>query len=247
MTRGAIFCDQWKTHVDDPVVVAATEPEDEVDAENPLWRFFRSRTEGRWIHKWFHYFEIYHRHFAKFVGTRMHAVEVGVQSGGSLEMWRKYFGSECRIIGIDIDERCKRFEGPATTILIGDQADRSFWAAFKERFLPVDVIIDDGGHLPEQQMVTLEAMLPHLAPGGVYLCEDVHGVGNVFTGFVYSLVDRLNSWIPHPSPRPGDELSIAPTAFQASICSIHFYHYVMVIEKNAREVARFVTPKRGTE
>ena len=38
------------------------------------------------------------------------------------------------------------------------------------------------GHTPEQQIVTLEEMLPHLRPGGVYLCEDVHGIHHDFAG-----------------------------------------------------------------
>jgi hypothetical protein len=246
-TRGTTFCDQWETRVDHGVPAAAAEPEDSGDPENPLWRYFHCHTEGPGIHKWIHYFEIYHRHLAKFMGKPVHLVEIGVQSGGSLEMWREYLGPGCRITGIDIDEECRKFEGPATAILIGDQADRSFWGAFKERFPPVDVVIDDGGHRPEQQMVTLEEMLPHVAPGGVYLCEDVHGVGNTFTGFVYSLVGRLNSWVPHPSPREGDGLSVLPTPIQASLHSLHFYPYVMVIERNAREVARFAAPTRGSE
>jgi hypothetical protein len=246
-TRGTMFCDQWENGVDHRGLAAAAEPEDAVDPENPLWRYFQAHTEGRGLHKWIHYFEIYHRHLARFVGKEVHVVEVGVQSGGSLEIWRDYFGAGCRITGIDIDEECKRFESPAAEVLIGDQADRSFWRSFKERSAPVDVVIDDGGHLPEQQMVTLEEMLPHLAPGGVYLCEDVHGVGNAFTDFAYTLVDRLNSWAPHPSPREGDGLSILPTPIQASLCSIHCYPYVMVIEKNARDVARFSAPTRGSE
>jgi hypothetical protein len=50
--------------------------------------------------------------------------------------------------------------GANTSIHIGDQGDREFWRAFRERVPPVDVLIDDGGHQPEQQIVTLEEMLP---------------------------------------------------------------------------------------
>src|SRR5262245_19556515 len=105
-TRGAMFCDQWGNGVDHRGLAAAAEPEGVVDPENPLWRYFQAHTEWRGLHKWIHYFEIYHRHLAKFVGKEVRVVEVGIQSGGSLEMWMDYFGAGCRITGIDIDAEC---------------------------------------------------------------------------------------------------------------------------------------------
>ncbi len=38
-------------------------------AENPLEKYFRANT-GRLIHKWVHYFDIYHRHFERFRAGR---------------------------------------------------------------------------------------------------------------------------------------------------------------------------------
>src|SRR5690349_20995738 len=161
---------------------------------NPLRTYFDTLVEGPGVWKWLHYFDLYHRHLEKFVGRDMSLVEVGVYSGGSLGMWRHFFGPGCHIHGIDIEEACREYEGPGTTIHIGDQADRAFWARFRRAVPDVDVFIDDGGHEPEQQMVTLEEMLPHLRPGGVYVCEDVHGVGNGFAAFVQSLSDALNAF-----------------------------------------------------
>src|SRR4051812_44526614 len=53
---------------------------------NPLRAFFDARREGPGIWKWTHYFDIYHRHFARFVGREVHVLEIGIYSGGSLEM-----------------------------------------------------------------------------------------------------------------------------------------------------------------
>src|SRR5829696_2278754 len=47
---------------------------------------------GRRVDKWTHYPEIYERYFAKFRGTSARMLEIGVFKGGSLEIWRKYFG-----------------------------------------------------------------------------------------------------------------------------------------------------------
>jgi hypothetical protein len=77
---------------------------------NRLRDFFNARTSGRGIWKWLHYFDVYERHLRRFVGREVHIVEVGVYSGGSLEMWRDYFGDRCRIYGVDIQPACKTYE-----------------------------------------------------------------------------------------------------------------------------------------
>jgi len=211
---------------------------------NPLWDYFQNHEEGPGIWKWEHYFDIYHRHFARFVGKRVNILEIGIYSGGSLEMWRSYFGKESHIYGVDIEAACKAYENDHVSVFIGDQADRSFWSSFRENVGGVDIIIDDGGHLPEQQQVTLEEMLPHLRPGGVYMCEDVHGAFNRFSAFATGLVNELNgiNMIAGATPQ---QSSISQ--FQSSIHSIHFYPYVVVIEKHCVSPGKLITPKHGTE
>jgi len=50
-------------------------------------------------------------------------LEIGVSFGGSLEMWREYFGPEATIFGIDIDPECaNRFARP-NQVRIGSQDD----------------------------------------------------------------------------------------------------------------------------
>jgi ubiquinone/menaquinone biosynthesis C-methylase UbiE len=92
-------------------------------ASSSLEEFFDSHTEGPGIWKWRHYFEIYHRHFSKFVGKDVHVLEIGVYSGGSLAMWKHYFGPQAKIYGVDIEQACKAYEDKQTKILVGDQAD----------------------------------------------------------------------------------------------------------------------------
>jgi hypothetical protein len=189
-----------------------------------------------------HYFELYHRHLRKFVGRHVTVVEVGIYSGGSIPMWKQYFGEGCRVHGVDIQDACKAYEDSQTTIHIGDQADRVFWKRFRETVPTVDVFIDDGGHEPEQQMVTLEEMLPHLSPGGIYICEDIHGVRNRFAMFAHSIADELNAF----SRVLDHQLASASTPFQAAIDSVHMYPFAVVIEKRASSLPGFTAPKRGT-
>ena len=65
---------------------------------------------GRRLNKWKHYFEIYDRHFSRFREREISVLEIGVADGGSLEIWRRYFGPKARIVGLDINPGCKAFE-----------------------------------------------------------------------------------------------------------------------------------------
>ena len=127
--------------------------------------------------KWEPYFEVYETYFNKFRNKPITMVEVGVYGGGSLQMWRKYFGPDAELIGVDIDRRCmnhtKHYE-PNTTVAILDQANPNDWDSFLEEVTEMDIILDDGGHRGYQQITTFEKLFPNLKEGGVYVCEDTH-------------------------------------------------------------------------
>lgn len=213
------------------------------DASNPLWKFFEARQAGRGIWKWTHYFDVYHSHLKKFVGQEVHIVEIGIYSGGSLEMWREFLGPKCHIYGVDIAPECRSYEGKDTKVFIGDQADRGFWKSFRSQVPRVDVVIDDGGHAPFQQIATLEELLPHMHPGGVFVCEDIHGRHNRFASYIGGLIDSLNEGNPRMQP----ELSQVASAFQSWIHSIHHYPFITVIEKRDQPIQGLVAPRHGTE
>jgi hypothetical protein len=239
--RASEFCHRWPS-ANTTSATSSCRPQPQQTA---LWKYFDSHKDGRVIFKWMHYFDIYDRHFSKFVDRNVHIAEVGVLGGGSLEMWQHYFGDKCHVTGIDIDDRCKAYENNRTAIFIGDQADREFWKVFRERTPPVDVFIDDGGHTPEQQIVTLEEMLPHLRPGGVYLCEDIHGISNRFAAYAQQLADYLNSGSLTPSRDSEFPITSKACDFQAGVCSVHFYPYVVAIERTPVPVSEFVCCARG--
>jgi hypothetical protein len=219
-------------------------------SSNPLQAYFDSHIEGRGIWKWNHYFEIYHRHFAKFRGREVHVLEVGVYSGGSLEMWKHYFGPKCRIYGVDIEEACRLYEDDSVKIFIGDQADRNFWTHFKKEVPFLDIVIDDGGHEFHQQRVTLDELLPHLQLGGVYLCEDIHRSDNQFGGYIGGLSRNLHAakWAEANATKwPTATDSVIPTPFQRAVHSVHLYPFLTVIERTESPVSEFVSLKQGTQ
>ena len=78
-----------------------------------LWQIFDSH-DGKFIQKWDHYFPIYEAHLSHLVGKEFFFLEIGVGQGGSLQMWRKYFGPLATIVGIDHMPRCKKLESEGT-------------------------------------------------------------------------------------------------------------------------------------
>lgn len=242
MVRGRRFGNNWLAQETKAGITC-----DMAEGTNPLEAYFNAHTSGRGIWKWTHYLGIYHRHFQKFIGKEVHVLEVGVYSGGSLDMWKEYFGPKCHVYGIDIREECKALETGSVKIFIGDQADREFWRRFRQEVPKLDILIDDGGHLLEQQIVTLEETLPHLRPGGVYVCEDIHGDLNRFGAYVRGLAANLDVFAQRIGPGQGKELLSDTASFQADIHSIHTYPYVVVIEKRCSPIQQFRGPCQGEE
>ena len=202
---------------------------------NDLERHFRANT-GRRIHKWMHYFEIYDRHFARFRGQAPRVVEFGVSQGGSLQMWKDYFGPGTQLVGIDINPECRRFEEEGVRIVIGDQADRAFLRELRRSLGPIDILIDDGGHAMEQQIATFEELFAQVQPNGVYLCEDLHtsywrrwGGGyrrrGSFIEYSKHWIDALHAWHSREPRRLG------VSDFTRSAHSLHYYDSVLVVEK----------------
>jgi hypothetical protein len=128
-------------------------------------------------------------------------VEVGVLNGGSLFMWRNFFGPKARIIGIDLNPEAKKWEQEGFEIYIGSQSDPSFWKKFLSEVGPIDVFLDDGGHTYLQQIITSEFVLDSISDGGILVVEDTHtsylkGFGNQansFIHYVHICIEKINS------------------------------------------------------
>ena len=140
---------------------------------NDLEKYFLENT-GNIIDKWRHYFEIYDRHLSKYRGTDVHIMEIGVYHGGSLQMWKHYFGPKAKLYGVDINPNCKKLEENQIQIFIGDQEDREFLRTIVKNIPKIDILIDDGGHKMKQQKSTFEELFNHIDRNGIYLCEDLH-------------------------------------------------------------------------
>lgn len=222
---------------------------------NPLRAYFDSGPE-RLLHKWVHYFDIYHRHLAPYRGKAITLVEFGVFHGGSLRMWRDYFGRRARIVGVDIDPRCAELAERGTEVVTGDQEDREFLARLRDGLGTIDLVIDDGGHTMGQQIATFEELWPAVRDGGLYVVEDLHtsyweefGGGwrqpGTFIEYAKGLVDEMHTW--HTRER-GHQ----PSDWTRSIAGMHIYESVIVLDKAdvpepvVRKMGRPVFPDEAT-
>lgn len=144
------------------------------------------------------YFHSYDHFFSQYRGKSITFVEIGVLGGGSLFMWRDYFGPNARIIGVDFNPNAKKWEKYGFEIYIGNQADIEFWSEFRKAVGEIDIVLDDGGHTYEQQIVTTEALLESLSDGGVLVVEDthtsyMHGFGPKNRSFIKYVVNRIDA------------------------------------------------------
>jgi cephalosporin hydroxylase len=123
---------------------------------------------GRRIDKWQHYFEIYDRHFERFRGKRIRVLEIGIDHGGSLQVWKSYFGQDAQIVGLDIDPRCAAYAEDQISVHIGNQSDVGLLKSLGK----FDIVIDDGSHRLQDQLASFETLWPQTR--SVYLIEDCH-------------------------------------------------------------------------
>ena len=135
--------------------------------EMSLLDMFESH-HGRQIDKWRHYFDIYEKHFAKYRGQSPRVLEIGIDHGGSLQLWKRYFGKGAEITGVDIDPAAMFEEDQIKTYQYHQKNPEI------AKLGPWDIIIDDGSHEVDDQSVTFANLWPRCQ--GVYLIEDCHRV-----------------------------------------------------------------------
>jgi hypothetical protein len=201
---------------------------------NDIRQYFDNNT-NRVIHKWEHYFEIYNRHFSAYRDKEIVILEIGVFQGGSLQMWKNYFGPKAKIYGIDIDPDCKKFEEENIEIFIGSQSDKNFLAEVKSKMPKIDILIDDGGHTMNQIKTSFLELFDHVKADGIYAIEDLHtsywldyGGGykrmGSFNAFSKKLVDSIHAWHSRQSNFKIDK-------YTKTVHSLHYYDSITIIEK----------------
>jgi hypothetical protein len=164
------------------------------------------------------YTEGYYSVFSQLRERELKVLEIGVFNGASLRMWEEFFPNS-QIFGIDKNPDALRHQTERTKIFIGDQADETFLKAVAHATDRLDIVIDDGSHHPEHQLLGLAAFFPHLNPDGIYVIEDLccsylkrygpnAGLGNPGNTVEYlkGLLDVIHGEAQHGG-RIGDEVT----------------------------------------
>ena len=168
---------------------------------------FRDGETPIYTEKWPHYIPIYEKFFLEYKSkSPLKLVEFGVAKGGSLEMWKNFFPKNAEIWGVDINVESTSVNASVEfpKVLNGDCTNELFLSSFFLEIGAPDIIIDDASHVMKDIKKTLLLSFPKIAPGGMYIIEDLHcaywrkyGGGyrakdNIFN-FVRALIDDLHS------------------------------------------------------
>jgi hypothetical protein len=117
------------------------------------------------------YLRHYQELFSQWKNESINIIEIGIGRGISLTLWLNYF-TRARIIGVDINQNCKKYERERVVVEIGSQNDEAFLQRLCKTYPPT-IIIDDGSHRADHIIYTFERMFPSLLSGGLYIIEDL--------------------------------------------------------------------------
>ena len=182
-----------------------------IEIDNALERLGAEFEPTKRLHNYLPYYWMHFRDI-RFEVSRV--LEIGLQTDRSIRMWEEFFPN-ATIYGIDVDPGCRRFESARRKIFIGDQSDRGFlrWVA-DEAGGGLDIVIDDGSHRVEHQLISFDTLFPMLTEHGIYVVEDTGGcVGDPGLATVKALtrlVDSVMHWPPGFRPEDWAHLTEFP-------------------------------------
>jgi len=181
------------------------------------------------------FIELYQKYFSSYRNDKINLLEIGVDNGDSLRIWREYF-INANVCGIDINK--KNFTINDTEILIGDQSDCKFLQSIINKYKNFDIIIDDGSHQSKHIITSFKFLFPYLNNSGMYVVEDLQtsyipryggsrinlNKKNSSMNFVKSLSDSINY-------EKNDKPFFKKNKFDGKIKSIYFHQNISFICK----------------
>lgn len=192
--------------------------------------------------KYDHFLDIYDQLFAPLREQPITLLEIGIEKGGSLDIWSKFFPNG-NIIGIDIKEECKKHERDNIRVYIGDQGDKNFLKEVATKEGPFDVIIDDGPHTVEPQIIAFSTLFPFLKREGHYIVEDLHTCYmKEFNGGLHAphFIDFSRNLIDYTTYKGSEDQDFG--RYANTIKSMFYTDKLLVITKGAVASNKVVSP-----
>lgn len=181
------------------------------------------------------FIQLYEKYFEPFRNLEINILEIGIENGDSLRIWREYFPN-ANVCGIDIVKKDFKIEN--TDILMGDQSDPKFLKLLIDKYKNFDIIIDDGSHQAKHIIKSFKFLFPHVNFNGLYVIEDLQtsyfpryggsrinlNKKNSSMNFIKSLTDSINY---EKNNRP----FFKKNNFEGIIKSINFHQNIAFIFK----------------
>jgi hypothetical protein len=132
--------------------------------------------QGKVSDKWSSYLREYDRLFSEYRDQPINLLEIGIQNGGSLEIWGQYFQNAQCLVGCDINPDCEKlsYDDPRLKVVIGDANTDQSEQAILSSAATFDLIVDDGSHRSSDIIRTFARYFPYLKDGGLFVAEDLH-------------------------------------------------------------------------
>jgi len=148
---------------------------------------------GKVSDKWSIYLDVYQRLFADYVDRPIALLEIGIQNGGSLEVWSQHFPRAYCFVGCDIDPACAQltYEDPRVHIVVGDANQNETETTIAAINASFDIVIDDGSHISRDIVQSFCRYFPRIPLGGIFIAEDLHC--SYWTEFGGGLFDPYSS------------------------------------------------------
>lgn len=140
-----------------------------------LFELYREH-QGKVSDKWSIYLSEYDRIFSHYREQPVRMLEIGIQNGGSLEVWSKYFPNAQAFVGCDINTNCASlvYENNRIKVVVGDANTDGTETEILSYSPYFDLIIEDGSHTSGDIVKSFARYFRHLNCGGVFVAEDLH-------------------------------------------------------------------------
>jgi hypothetical protein len=131
---------------------------------------------GKVSDRWSSYLAQYDRFLHAWRDKDVRLLEIGIQNGGSLEIWGRYFRNATRLVGCDVDPLCAnlRYEDPRIAVVVADASSDEGFRQVQAKAEAFDIVIDDGSHRSSHIVQAFARYFPLVADGGMFIAEDLH-------------------------------------------------------------------------
>jgi len=152
-----------------------------------------NRHNGKVSDKWSLYISEYDRLLADYRNRPISLLEIGIQNGGSLEIWAEYFHQVTSLIGCDINPDCNQliYKNPKISVVVGDSSRQETLNQIFGISKNFDIVIDDGSHRSKDIVHAFASLFPNINLGGIFIAEDLHC--SYWEEFEGGLYDRNSS------------------------------------------------------